>query len=86
LLVFRHTWNNYLIASGLEHKEERDKLTNLHILFASEACLNIKNLSLTADDQSAADKILDAFERHKRAMFNTAKQEPDETTDEYVNL
>jgi hypothetical protein len=94
LLAFRHAWTNYLIASGLENKFERDKIANLQILLGTEAYLYIKNLPLTADDQSTAEKILDALERHllpeinviyERAMFNTAKQEPGETADEYVN-
>jgi hypothetical protein len=36
LLAFRHAWTNYLIASGLEHKEERDKIANIQILRGSE--------------------------------------------------
>jgi hypothetical protein len=29
-LAFRHAWTNYLIASGLKHKKERDKIANLY--------------------------------------------------------
>jgi hypothetical protein len=100
LLAFRHAWTNYLIASRLEHKEERDKIANLQILLGSEAYLYIKNLPRTADNQSAAEKILDALERHllskinviyERAMFYTQPsrirvKQPTNTSIACVNL
>jgi hypothetical protein len=79
LLAFLHAWTNNLIASGLEHKEERDNIAILtaDVQFAAE------------------NKIFNALERHlisemcviytfERAIFNTVKQKQDETTDEYL--
>jgi hypothetical protein len=65
-----NAWTNYLIASGLVHKEERDKIANLQILRGSEAYLVIKNLPIKADDQSTAEKILYALERHLLPEIN----------------
>jgi hypothetical protein len=91
---FRESWKDYCIASGLEHKPEREKIANLRLMLGVDTMKYFENLPLTLEDKSTAEKILDALQMnlvpelnviYERAMFNSARQEEGESADDYVN-
>jgi hypothetical protein len=93
LRTFRQAWTNYLIAGGIEHKTEREKIATLYCVIGSEAVQYMTNLSMTTNESASAQNILDALESnlqpevniiYERAMFNTAKQETNESADDFV--
>jgi hypothetical protein len=92
---FRTAWNNYVVASGLEEQSERKKIATLKCTMGEDALSYFSNLPIAEKDKDTVEKILDAMEEHlvpelnvvhERIVFNTTKQEDDESADQYINI
>jgi RNase H-like domain found in reverse transcriptase/Reverse transcriptase (RNA-dependent DNA polymerase) len=94
LRIFKHSWNSYIVATGVDKLPERDLIAHLECAIGVEASQYILNLPLTDVERATAKSILEALESHllpevnviyERANFRSAKQESDEPADAFVN-
>jgi hypothetical protein len=94
LRIFKHSWNSYIIATGVDKLPERDLIAQMECAIGVEASQYILNLPLTDVERATAKIILEALESdllpevnviYERVNFRSAKQESDERADAFVN-
>lgn len=91
---FKQQWKNYITATGLtSQSEERIKAVLLSAI-GEDVFRRYTNMPIENEDTLTATSLLEEIEknltptinkRYIRAVFNMAKQEQDETYDEYFN-
>lgn len=90
---FKSTWKNYVIASGLNKRPNREQIAVLLTTIGEDCYRNYMSFPLTEAEKATPDTVLNAIEkylvptinkRYERAMFNLAVQHESETIDEYV--
>lgn len=90
---FKRSWENYLIASGLESQTEQTKKAVLLTAIGEDIFKRYHNLPFTEDEQATEKLLLEAIgknltpvvnKRYERAIFNLAQQESDESYDNYI--
>lgn len=88
---FKRSWNNYIIASGLIHRPEKEKIASLLATIGEDIFKNHENYNISTEEKQTADELLEAIGcnikpqtniRYERATFNSVKQEQLETYDE----
>ena len=91
---FKEQWENYEIATGLDERTEKVRLSTFKAVIGKD-CYNIlKHLDIAEEDREKIDSIIGALEAHfkprknivyERYLFNTCNQQPNEQVDQYVN-
>lgn len=92
--LFKRQWQNYLIASGLRHKQEEEKIAILLTAVGDDVFKRYVNFDIPEVDRATEVLLLEAIIRnlaptvnirHERGMFNLAKQQDEETYTDYFN-
>ena len=90
---FESSWNNYAIATGLVEKSEAVEVATLLPVMGQECFQIYENLPLTEAERKKSETILSKLKEHfqpernviyERYMFNTAYQEVNENTDQFM--
>lgn len=91
--LFKQSWENYLVASGLNKQSEEIKKAVLLSAIGENVFKRYQNIPLTDEEKLTENSLLSAIgknltpsinKRYERAMFNSAKQENDESYDVYI--
>lgn len=91
--LFKQSWENYLVASGLTKQNEEIKKAVLLSAIGEDVFKRYQNIPFTADEKLTERSLLIAIgknltpsvnKRYERAMFNSAKQESDESYDDFI--
>lgn len=91
---FKQQWENYLTATGLVSQNEEAKKAILLTAIGDDAFKRYTNMPIREEDRQTATALLNEIEknltptvnkRYIRAVFNMAKQDMDESYDEYFN-
>ncbi|BET02330.1 Reverse transcriptase (RNA-dependent DNA polymerase) [Nesidiocoris tenuis] len=90
---FKDEWQNYVIASGLDKKDEGVRVATLKCLLGRETSQILKNLKLTDQQLGQATEIISALDGfflpavnviYERYVFGSAAQNESEKIDQYV--
>ena len=91
--VFKQKWSNYLIATGLEDKEEKQKVATLLTIIGSEALEVYNTFEWRPNEVKTVENVLKKFEKfckpkknvtYERFVLMTRKQSEDERIEDYV--
>lgn len=91
---FRSQWDNYVIATELDQKDDVVVVASLLSVLGKECFRVYTHLDITNDERKNPKTICDKLEEHfkptrnviyERYVFNTTDQGNDETVDQYVH-
>lgn len=91
---FKRSWDNYIIASGLQTKPEKQKIAILLSAIGEEVFKRYPNFDIKDNEKEVCSTLLDAIGknlspkvniRYERAVFNMAKQNDEENYSDYFN-
>ena len=88
---FKTSWNNYMIAAGLDEKPPNVQLATLYTFMGKEACQLAEHLPIAEPDDP--NSVLEALTQHfepkrntifERYIFNSATQEEGEHLEQFL--
>lgn len=93
---FVKTWNNYIIATGIDKWPSKDEDKKVHTFITAlgeEAMIKYNDFNLTSENKISCTNVISAIRNilmkkknviYERAMFNSANQNETETFEEYI--
>ena len=86
---FKKSWENYILATGLDKKDKAIVLATLYTVLGKEANEIAENLEV-ADPDSLLEALSSYFEPQnntifERYLFNSIVQDESETIDQFLN-
>lgn len=93
IALFEECWSNYEIATGLDKKDQKIRVATLLQAIGLDCFKAYKDLPLTEEDKATTDGILKGLAKnlapnvnviYERYVFNTSKQEEDESVDQFI--
>ena len=91
--IFKQTWNNFEIATGLQRRPEDQRLATLLSIAGNEALVVYNAFSWHENEMKSVETVIEKFEAYckrkrnvtyKRFIFNSRKQQKNESIDEYI--
>ena len=91
--LFEQSWKNYELATGLKDKPEEQRLATLLSIIGNEGLVVYNAFTWSYDETRSVDSVLYKFEKYckpklnetyERYIFNSRKQKPTESIDEYI--
>ena len=90
---FRSQWENYGIATGLDGKEDKQRVATLLSVMGKDCYRIFEHLDITSEQREKVDSISSKLEEYlkpkrnviyERYIFHTTQQEPNEIISEYI--
>lgn len=92
--MFRREWEDYEVASDLEAKPDKVRVSTLRMAMGRDCVEILENLDLSEGQKKKTKSILEALGQnfepqanviYERSVFYTASQEKEESINQYVN-
>ena len=92
--LFEQSWKNYELATGLKDKPEEQRLATLLSIIGNEGLVVYNAFTWSYDETRSVDSVLYKFEKYckpklnetyERYIFNSRKQEDNETIEDFAN-